>query len=55
MTRYPDPTTEQLEALARFAEQHGRTWKAQLSDLWMRAAADSILPGLRNSHDPPPN
>ncbi|EKE17534.1 MAG: hypothetical protein ACD_10C00408G0002 [uncultured bacterium] len=42
MTRYSLPTEEQLEALSHFAKLNGRNWKARLSDLWTRAAADSI-------------
>ena len=52
MTQYSPLTPEQLHALVTFAERNGRTWKAKLSDLWMRAAADPILHGLRNTHGP---
>ena len=43
---------EQVEALLRFADDHGRNWKSALNHLWMRAAAPAILHGLRNSHGP---
>ncbi len=52
MTKHPPLTAEQLEALAHLAKQNGRTWKAKLSDQWMRAAAEPILHGLRNTRGP---
>ena len=30
-----NPTPDQLEALRQYAEDHGRTWKAQLNRAWM--------------------
>ena len=52
MTDYCPLTAEQLEALAHFANQNGRSWKARLSDLWTRTAADPILHGLHHTHGP---
>ena len=43
---------QQVEALLRFADDHGRNWKSALNHLWMRAAAPAVLHGLRNSHGP---
>lgn len=36
------------EALRDFAQSHGRTWKSQLSRLWMDAAAGEQLQRVRN-------
>ena len=52
MTKNAPLAPDQLQALQTFAEQNGRNWKAQLSDLWLRAAADPILHALRNTHGP---
>ena len=49
---YPDLTQEQIAAIVAFAEYAGRSWKAQLSAAWERAAMPGILHGLRNSHGP---
>ena len=51
------PTTEQMEALKRFAEVHGRTWKSQLNDMWMIAAYSGnpdahLLQQVRNQFGP---
>lgn len=45
-------TSDELDAIAQFANEHGRTWKAELRDLWMRAAAPPTLHRLRNTHGP---
>lgn len=48
----PDlPNAEKMAVLA-FAKQHGRIWKARLSELWVRAAAEPTLHRLRNTHGP---
>lgn len=55
------PTAEQIEALKKFAEANGRTWKSKLNHCWMRAyygdypgAAERshILQGIRNEFGP---
>lgn len=49
----PEPLTpDELAAITAFAKEHGRTWKADLRDLWMRAAAPATLHRLRNTHGP---
>ncbi|GGB09149.1 hypothetical protein GCM10011491_41390 [Brucella endophytica] len=45
-------TPEQSAAIADFAAEHGRKWKSELRELWMRAAAPAILHRLRNTHGP---
>lgn len=45
-------TPDELAAVVEFANTHGRTWKADLRDLWMRAAAPATLHRLRNTHGP---
>jgi hypothetical protein len=55
-------TTEQLEALQRFARANGRYWKAALRNCWMIVQYPGVPPGdvpylhlLRNSKDFGPN
>ena len=48
----PELDAEQTAALAAFAAEHGRSWKAQLRRQWERASANPILHGLRNTHGP---
>ena len=45
-------TDDEMAAITEFAQVHGRTWKAKLRDLWMRAAAPATLHRLRNTHGP---
>jgi len=49
---YPPLMRAQLDALRRYAEGHGRCWKAALRDEWIYASADPLLHRLRNSHGP---
>jgi hypothetical protein len=49
---YPPLMLAQVEALRAYATIHGRTWKVKLSAEWMRASAEPLLHGLRNSHGP---
>jgi len=49
---YPPLMLAQVEALRAYARRHGRTWKAELKTEWMRASAEPLLHGLRNSHGP---
>jgi hypothetical protein len=49
---YPPLMLAQVEALRAYARRHGRTWKAELHAEWMRASAEPLLHGLRNSHGP---
>ncbi len=49
---YPPLMLSQVEALRAYARRHGRTWKAELRAEWMRASAEPLLHGLRNSHGP---
>jgi len=37
------PTEPQMEAIKRFAETHGRTWKSRLIDAWI-SGRDARLP-----------
>jgi len=51
------PTTEQLAALQRFRERHGRMWKGKLQELWMREPGSrypdaSVLRQIRNQLGP---
>lgn len=41
---------EQAAAIAAYAHENGRTWKTRLHCEWLRASADPILHGLRNTH-----
>lgn len=45
-------SAEQLSALRRYADRHGRAWKAALRADWMRASAPAALQRLRNTHGP---
>lgn len=45
-------TSEQREALLHFRDQHGRSWKNQLLDGWLRAAYPGPLQQIRNSLGP---
>jgi len=49
---YPPLMLVQLDALRRYAQQHGRCWKTRLRDEWMCASAEPLLHALRNSHGP---
>jgi hypothetical protein len=35
------PTTEQIEALRKYAAGNGRCWKSQLHDAWMAGGYDA--------------
>lgn len=50
--RFPAPTTEQVTALREYANQHGRTWKQQLSLAWFSAGEPGILQQIRNEFGP---
>ncbi len=49
-------TAEQRQALLRFAQVHGRTWKESLRTVWDRADPrtddEAIVYALRNTHGP---
>ncbi len=49
---YPPLMLAQVEALRAYARRHGRSWKTELRAEWMRASAEALLHGLRNSHGP---
>ncbi len=49
---YPPLMVAQVEALRAYARDHGRSWKTELRAEWMRASAEPLLHGLRNSHGP---
>lgn len=42
-------TLDQIEALAAFARENGRTWKMKLRSAWERSDCDSPLLQLRNA------
>jgi hypothetical protein len=51
------PTVEQLNAVIRFATEHGRTWKSQLNDAWMTGnyvgfVGSHLLQQVRNQFGP---
>jgi hypothetical protein len=50
--RLPRLTLEQLEALIRYADEHGRTWKSQLNHEWMNGTCSGEVYRLRNTHGP---
>lgn len=52
LATYRDLTQEERIAVVNFASDHGRLWKARLSELWVRAAAEPTLHQLRNTHGP---
>lgn len=41
---YAPITQEDLDALRRYADKHGRRWKLQLWAEWMNASAEPTLP-----------
>jgi len=43
MSQDDQPTDEQIEALQRFANTHGRTWKSKLVDAWI-SGRDEHMP-----------
>jgi len=49
-------TSEQLQALQRFAQHHGRSWKERVRTLWSqsnpRTDDEAIVYALRNTHGP---
>jgi hypothetical protein len=45
-------TAEQLAALRSYADEHGRTWKAQLNYEWMSGTASGPLQQIRNAFGP---
>ncbi len=49
---YAPITQEDLDALRRYADKHGRRWKLQLWSEWMNASAEPTLHALRNTHGP---
>ena len=46
------PEPEQLAALVRYAKQHGRSWKADLSYDWQRGLVGHDLQQVRNLGGP---
>ena len=58
MTKRLAPTEDQAQALQRFADTHGRTWKAQLAEHWSSARQDecgedvTLLRQVRNALGP---
>jgi hypothetical protein len=46
------PTPEQLAAIVAYAKAHGRHWKRDLNDAWMRAAEPGLLQQMRNQFGP---
>ncbi len=49
---FPPLCDAEQQALIDFAKNNGRLWKARLSELWARAAAEPVLHRLRNTHGP---
>jgi hypothetical protein len=49
---FPPLSADEHQALLDFARNNGKLWKARLSELWVRAAADPVLHRLRNTHGP---
>lgn len=47
-----DLNPDQREALLQFKERHGRYWKQELNNQWMRAAAGPLLQQVRNNFGP---
>ena len=45
-------TPEQDQALRAFAAEHGRTWKQELRDAWMRGSDTGALRQIRNTFGP---
>ncbi len=49
---YAPLTQQQHDAITRYANAHGRTWKAALREEWMNGCNDPDLQMLRNTHGP---
>ena len=47
---YPPVAQADLDALRRYADQHGRRWKYRLWGEWINASAEPTLHALRNTH-----
>jgi hypothetical protein len=45
-------TPDELDAVAAFAERHGRSWKHELTVQWLRGATRGDLHRLRNELGP---
>ena len=45
-------TLEQDQALRAFAEEHGRSWKQALRDVWMRGSDTGALREIRDTFGP---
>jgi hypothetical protein len=55
MDRLRALTSDELDALQRYAAKHGRRWKSVLRDAWMGLPPHDdagTLRNLRNSHGP---
>jgi len=50
--QYPNPTAEQLAALAEYRAANGRTWKSKLIDDWMTGRCYGELQAIRNTFGP---
>ena len=53
----PELTPQQLDALRRFRDKHGRTWKAKLKNMWefghdTRQPDGGLLRQIRNEVGP---
>ncbi len=48
-----DPLTEEeKDAVLLYAAGHGRSWKTDLGNQWMRGSSGPVLHRLRNTHGP---
>lgn len=45
-------TENEIKALREFKRSYGRSWKRELSDLWMKASAGQELQAVRNKIGP---
>lgn len=52
MTNNRPLTDDEITALAAYAAEKGRYWKAALRKEWMNATTTGTLQALRNSHGP---
>jgi len=50
--KHPAPSPETIEALERYALEHGPHWRERLRSQWGHASAPPILHALRNTHGP---
>lgn len=45
-------TQDEAEAIAAYAESHGRNWKSALREDWEYARVPGLIQSIRNSHGP---